>query len=147
MGHYTEFRFTGHLKAEMPAVEIDLLKTVIIKCVWELDESGEIKRPAITHKFFDCPRWLSLLTDKDFDEDKFSRLTVNPEGGWVLDIYSSFKNYDHEIDYFLDWIAPYLLCTKEREYIGWHQHEFDDGKTIIYFLHKEQAFVHDQTPE
>jgi hypothetical protein len=92
-----------------------------------------IEKPKIAHTFFDCPRWIMLLASKDGDQEKFSRLDINTDG-IILDIYTEFKNYDCEIDLFLDWIKPYLLHTHEKEILGWFKYEFADVKTIIQFV-------------
>ena len=36
------------------------------------------------------------------------RFAADTDGGFLIDIHSSLKNYDNEIGKFLDWIAPYL---------------------------------------
>jgi hypothetical protein len=68
MGQYTQLRFTAKLKKDATIDDIDLLKQIFVARTWALDSNGKPKRPQIAHKFFDCERWLMLLTSKNFDE-------------------------------------------------------------------------------
>ena len=53
---------------------------------------------------------------------------------YVLFVRCDFKNYDDEIDKFLDWISPYVNKSKsEGHYYGHYRYEEDDKVTLINF--------------
>ncbi len=49
---------------------------------------------------------------------------------WRLSCGCSLKNYDGDIEWFLDWIAPYVLTTSQA---GHTQHEQDDAEPIWFW--------------
>jgi hypothetical protein len=48
---------------------------------------------------------------------------------YKLNVRCCFKNYDNEIDLFLDFIRPYLVTTG---FLGYKRYEEDDDPTLIY---------------
>lgn len=50
---------------------------------------------------------------------------------WSFISRSDFKNYDGEVDKFVDWLRPYLDCGSD-EMIGYHRYEEFREPTIIY---------------
>jgi hypothetical protein len=74
-----------------------------------LDKNNEPIGPNIGHLFFQCPRWMSLLTSSNFDDKKFQHFIQNHDDGtWLIDLHTEFKNYNGEIELFLDWLLPYI---------------------------------------
>lgn len=48
---------------------------------------------------------------------------------WKINIRSNLKNYDSEIEKFLDWIVPYIGTNG---FIGYTRSEDDDDPTLVY---------------
>ena len=55
--------------------------------------------------------------------------TIKNDQGWYLTVRCSFKNYDDEIELFLDWLAPYI---ETYGFLGYHRYEEFDDPTLIY---------------
>lgn len=85
--------------------------------------SGDVR--VTLHPFFQTPRWDDLLTPtggpgrafKDID-GACSTLEKLPTGGAVLRLMSSLKNYDDEIDLFLEWLSPFVVPLPEGTQVG-----------------------------
>ena len=51
---------------------------------------------------------------------------------WIIDLHTEFKNYDNEIEKFINWITPFVTGRKKRECVGWWKSESMDEKENIY---------------
>lgn len=54
------------------------------------------------------------------------------KGYWVLDLHTEFKNYDDEIDKFIDWISLFIAGRKKKQYLGYWRGETMDRQVNIY---------------
>lgn len=128
MGHYTEFYCTLKLKSDTPKDVVDLLRRVIkdgdlgLKEGTQIFNHDDVFKPEISHPFFKCERWWAVLIFNDWGTTKGSKFIEN-DHGVVINIHVNFKNYDDEIDQFLDWIKPYIRGRKKKTYIGWWRPE------------------------
>lgn len=115
MGDYTEFFFRAEV-VDLPDAAIELLRAAQ-ECGWhDLTQAGD----RIEHPLFDgTRRWEMLFIGASayFQQatsgTRFTR-TEHPARGhedndWDLVIHSSLKDYDNEIDQFIDWIRPHVV--------------------------------------
>ncbi len=125
MGMYTEFHFNSELKKDNQEI-IDILKYML----------GEIKeKPNLPeHKLFQTDGWSCMLRSDSyyFDEDTHSTLKRNGYDECYLCIRCNLKNYDSEIEKFIDWISPYLEKS-EGEFLGFYRYEETEIPTLIYY--------------
>lgn len=127
MGMYTEFHFNVELKE---SIQPDMLK-ILKYMLGEIDEIGDTKLPE--HPLFATSRWEGMLRSDSyyFDADTHSTLRNDWQGGWFLCIRCNLKNYDSEIEKFIDWIMPY--CDKfEGDFLGFYRYEETEEPTLIY---------------
>lgn len=135
MGYYTEFKFNAKINPSQEALE--LLKRVIIENDLGLGDktmfqSADVFKPDLSHKFFKCDRWYILFTSGNWS-NRGPVSTLKQAGKyWDLSIHSEFKNYDDEIDNFIDWIKPFVIGQKKKQYLGYWQGEDMDGEINIY---------------
>ena len=65
----------------------------------------------------------------------------------VLHIDTDFKNYGDEIEYFLDWIAPYIDAY-DNEFLGYSRCEETNNPTLYFFKDKKiVSFVNKNVEE
>ena len=77
------------------------------------------------HPFFKCERWF-LLRPKDIECLHYMY------GEKYLYFDCEFKNYDNELDKFLNWIFP--VCKHEdHEFLGIYYNDHNDWMTPIYY--------------
>ncbi len=141
MGMYTELRFF----AEMPRpidcqVEMVLSHLVGPWCEYPYEP------PA--HPFFECSRWLSIakMDSYYFNADTHSSFRFDEvANSHFLTIQSNLKNYDSEIEKFIDWITPHCRgigpLDEDGEpygdgfpgtFMGYYRHEEDEIPTLIH---------------
>lgn len=124
MGMYTELNINVCLKDDVPKWVIDILKFQV----------GDIKdMPQITdHNLFNCHRWEWMLRMDSyyFDADTHSTLRFSDNARcWYLNVQCNLKNYDNEIDEFIDFIKPYVDTDG---FWGHKRYEEFDDPTLIY---------------
>lgn len=121
MGMYTELIFQGYRKSNLPEdimVFIDYFFNTKV-----IDLPAILKLPE--HKFFSCLRWSHLGHVSSFYFHPSSiRDTYNDSrhnSAYVF-MRCDIKNYDNEIELFLDWIKPYM--ENFRAYSWYEEDEF-----------------------
>lgn len=123
MGMYTELVLKVNLSEGCP---VDILEYMF--------GEGEMPKSLPSHKFFSCPRW-------DFI-GKCSSHYHHPESVNSFPIYdytksrslfsrSDLKNYDDEIELFIDWLQPYIEGERGT-CIGWSWYEERISPTLIF---------------
>jgi hypothetical protein len=130
MGMYTEFHFNVKLVNDLPKKVESILKYMIG------DFSGEDIFPSDlpNHKLFSTPRWQVMLRGDSyyFAADTISVLRYDDiANSYFLCVRCNFKNYDSEIELFLDWIHPYIEMDS-GEFLGFYRYEMDKIPTLIY---------------
>lgn len=132
MGMYTEIIFGARLKKDTPISVIQTIKELI-----KITHSPKINftnQPE--HPFFDCPRTWLLQSGGSYC---FSG-TVSPKfiydnirASWSLHFRTNIKNYDAEIEKFLDWIKPYIESgSGSRNFYAIVTYEEYETPTIYY---------------
>lgn len=138
MGSYTEFRFRAKLRNDTPFEVLALLSRVIIENDLGLPtgtvffHSEDVFKPDIDHPFFKCERWEMLFLSTNWDENMQGGKFYFDNRYWVLDIHTEFKNYDNETEKFIDWISPYVVGRKKKQYVGYEKHEMMDFRNNFY---------------
>lgn len=69
-----------------------------------------------------------------FDADTISTLRFDDIGNsFYLCIRTNLKNYDSEIEHFIDWIMPYLDKYETGQFLGFYRYEEDEQPTLIFY--------------
>jgi len=123
MGMYTELVLAVELKADTPQDVIDTLMGMV---------QGYGINSNQDHLLFSTDRWQRMLNSGSayFAGKPHSELVYDYYGCINLTIRTNLKNYDGEIEHFLDWIKPYVY---ERGFAGYKRYEECSEPTLIYF--------------
>lgn len=132
MGIYTEFHFNVELNEDINTESNIVIQTLMFM----LNQSIESNNPLMVsyHPFFKTPRWKNLLISDSyyFPSDTHSTLRFdNISYQYYLNIKSNIKNYNYEIQKFVDWIMPYLNHDV-GEFLGFYRLEETNIPTLIY---------------
>ncbi len=123
MGTYTELVLAIKIKTT-DTTYIDILNFMIN------DKEAEIKS---NHPLFSTQRWVSMLQSDSyyFDGTSHSEFFYDKiPHSWFLTVRCNLKNYDGEINKFLDWIKP---VSSTFGFVGYTRHEEQESPTLIYF--------------
>ena len=126
MGMYTELHFNAELRRDTPPEVLEVLRFML----------GEVEaQPQLPdHALFSAPRWRMVFRCDSyyFDADTHSTLRFDDIScSHYLCIRANLKNYDDEIDKFVDWITPYL-DKREGDFLGFKRYEEDEDPTLIH---------------
>jgi hypothetical protein len=127
MGMYTELHFNASLLRSVPKEVINVLQYMIDGDILESIETPD-------HPLFEADRWGIMLRCDSyyFDADTHSTLRFDEiHNGYYLCIRSNLKNYDGEIEKFIDWIHPYLDAF-DGDFLGFYRYEEDEIPTLIF---------------
>lgn len=125
MGMYTEFHFNIQLREDTPKQVFEILRVM-------LGDSSDYIQPE--HDLFRTPRWEWMLRSDScyFDAQTCSTLTKDEYlETWFLGVRCNLKNYDNEIEKFVDWIKPYVEGYPGK-FLGFYRHEESEEPTLIY---------------
>lgn len=132
MGMYTELICAFELKNDTPKEVLDIL-------MFMLDEKEDHPELPNHPLFEEGSRWGFMLVCDSyyFDGTTHSQLKVDYLHGhdkpmYYLTVRSNFKNYENEIDNFIDWLKPYIVKDKENMFIGYKRYETENEPTLIY---------------
>lgn len=87
-----------------------------------------------SHPLFETPRWSYMLNcgswyfDGQTDSKLFTRKLCDYVA-YFLNVRCNLKNYDDEIELFLDWLNPYI---KTQGFLGYYRYEEFENPTLIY---------------
>lgn len=124
MGMYTELNIGVSLRSDTPENIINILEYML----------GDIESQVETtpHPLFETDRWHYMLrcdsyyfdgrTDSSMEQDSIDHQ-------FKLNVRCNLKNYDSEIEKFMDFIRPYL---ETRGFLGYKRYEEYDDPTLIY---------------
>lgn len=132
MGMYTEFHFNVELKNTGP-FHMQVVKTLEFMLAG-LSEKRDLKFTAPDHPLFRTDRWHSMLLGDSyyFDADTHSTLRWDSiSKSRVLCIRCNLKNYDQEIQKFIDWIKPHVE-GHEGSFLGFYRYEESDDPTLVH---------------
>lgn len=135
MGHYTELQCKIKLRKDTPDNVVSILKRVLVERDLGHDkvlfDTKDVFKPELDHDFFKCERWYMLFLSTNWGDIQGGKM-YQEKGHWVVDLHTEFKNYDNEIDKFIDWITPFVVGRKKKQYVGWWQSESMDSRINIY---------------
>lgn len=121
MGMYTELFFSAEFKAKLSDVDEGVIQFLF----------GSAERPqdVLKHRFFERSRayWM-------FNSPRYAGPGVTLKIGDYyrhVTAHIELKNYEVEIEAFLDWVRP-LLDNPAGTCIGWTWYEENDNPTLIY---------------
>jgi hypothetical protein len=136
MGNYTELKFKAKLKQDTPENVVNILKRVINERDLGHDkvffDTEDVFKPELDHPFFKCERWYMLFLSTNFDNEMQGGRFYEENGRWIISLHTEFKNYDGEIDYFFEWIKPFIAGRKEKQYVGYWRGENMDSQCNLY---------------
>lgn len=130
MGMYTELHFNAELKQTTPQEVLQVLRHM-------LNAPGAPARDALTlpaHPLFSTDRWGFMLTCDSyyFAAQTHSTLTYDEiTKTHYLCIRCNLKNYDQEIEKFIDWVSPYVDGFP-GDFLGFHRYETTEQPTLIF---------------
>lgn len=127
MGMYTEFHFNVELKKDVPKEVVDALNIML-----HSDKGRHDNLP--DHSLFQTDRWWCMLRMDSyyFNADTHSTLRFdNISNAYILCIRCNVKNYNSEIEKFVDWIKPHLADFK-GDFLGFSRYEEIETPTLIY---------------
>lgn len=127
MGMYTELVLGVDLKEETPYEIVRLIRLMVE------DDSEKETYDIPNHELFETSRWRHMLHSGShyFPGITTTKLVSYPYSEHKsLSIRCNFKNYDSEIEHFLDWIAPYV---EDYGFAGYMRYETDNEPQLIYF--------------
>lgn len=137
MGMYTLLSLGVEFKKDTPKEIIETIQFMV-------DGNADELSPGLAHPLFMCDRWGFMLRCDSYYFDWQTKWTVTKDYLYGIDepmIYltgnSNLKNYDGEIDNFLNWIAPYL---KTEGFLGFKQYEEQQYPTLIFLDNQELTF-------
>lgn len=128
MGMYTELHFNSELKKTTPVEVLDVLG-------YMLGEREEKPSDLPEHPLFGTERWQIMLRMDSyyFDADTHSTMRFDEiSETFYLCIRCNLKNYDSEIEHFIDWIMPHL-DKYDGNFLGFYRYEEDEEPTLIYY--------------
>lgn len=135
MGMYTKLHC--NIKIKKDATEcIEILK-------YMLGEKEKIDFEIPKHNFFSKEsRWDFMLKCCScyFTDSQNSNLKES-YCGYVLHCDCDFKNYENEIELFLDWISQYGDYNDYYEFIGYEMYEENEYPTLIYMKKDKFKFI------
>lgn len=125
---YTEFVLGVDLHRETPKNVIDILKFMT-------DRECDLKTPQVDdHPLFKTERWEKMLVNDSgcFQGGTCSVIgpSCDPLSSYSVSIRCNLKNYDSEIELFLNWLASYITCVG---FVGTMRCEDSDDPTLIYY--------------
>lgn len=128
MGMYTEFVFGCELSKSTPENVIDILRYL----KGDIEETPKLP----SHEFFSCSRWKAIgrCTSAYFGSPSY---VIIEQDGWSLEyrlaIRCNLKNYDNEIQKFVDWIKPYVnQGAGTGELLGYSIYEESSEPQMFY---------------
>jgi len=80
------------------------------------------------HPFFGLPRWSLIGSSSSYHHIPWSDSKYSEH---YLFSRSDLKNYDSEIEQFIDWFSPYVCEDAGYRVIGWKWYEEDDEPELI----------------
>ena len=107
MGYYTTLKCKFKLKKDTPDSVLNLLKKVLI------DIDLDCENLLVKHEFFQCEKWKNLFLSTNGSDIQGGRL-YKENDYWTVDLHTEFKDYENEIDKFIDWINPYIVGRKKK---------------------------------
>lgn len=130
MGMYTELVMAVELKKDTPNAVIEVLKYM----VGDIEDEPSMPK----HELFEADRWRFMLRCDSYYFDGVTNSILKSDwvsNSYYLTVRSNLKNYNSEIEKFIDWITPYVNLSysdSNRMFVGYSRYEESDEPTLIY---------------
>lgn len=85
------------------------------------------------HPLFKTPRWFLIGNCSSYYHIPESSGCIKTEGYGYIFSRSDFKNYDQEIELFLDWIYPFIDEESSWPFMGWYWYEESEVPFAIIY--------------
>ena len=133
MGMYTELNISVEVKAD------ENTRAILEYMVGAGEGELTVKLPK--NPLFLSPRWAYMLCSDSFYFDHTAQSSLVDRETWneeehdtrILNVRCDLKNYEDEIEHFLQWIYTF---TTTRGFIGYMRYEERANPTLIYFTEK-----------
>lgn len=125
MGMYTEINICFDLIKNVSKDVVDILYYLINGVSVPFTELPE-------YDFFKCDRWnmIACCDSYYFDGSTNSKMIFDGiSDTWKINIRANLKNYDNEIEKFLNWLKPYI---ETKGFIGYKRYEECEEPVLIY---------------
>lgn len=131
MGMYTELNMSVELNANIDENTLKVLKYMLGDEEVSSEDIADILPDFPLFKS-DSGRWTYMLNCDSFyfDHTAHSELVNRHNVDTILNVRCDLKNYDDEIEHFLDWVYTF---TPTRGFVGYMRYEEDKYPTLIYF--------------
>lgn len=129
MGMYTELYINVRFKSDLPESVVYALQCMTGDDVDNIDYSKLPKHPLFSTSRWDFMLRCSSYYHKPHSVGKFAYDDICKS--YFLTNRSDFKNYDNEINLFLDFITPFIDCGYP-EFIGYSLYEEENCPTLYY---------------
>lgn len=136
MGMYTELNINVNLCENMPQDICDTLKAMLAN-----DSNFVVPASIANHPLFKSNRWRWMLVSTSCYFDGLTRSAFcfsNVLLEWQLTIRCNLKNYDGEIEKFLDLLSPYIST---EDFLGYMRYEEDIMPTLIFKNSSTQKII------
>ena len=134
MGNYTELYLSCRLKEGLSKEVVDVLDYLFNKDTNE--ELPEAPEELPDHAFFKCERWECIGNSSSHYFVPFATSNLkfnNISNCFSLTTRSDLKNYNQEIEKFLNWISEYIEYSYiDNEHFGHFRNEIDKIPTLIF---------------
>lgn len=121
MGMYTELLLKCKVKSDIPE-EVKYILDYLFN-------NGDTPPILPEHSFFKCTRWEHIGNSCSYYHIPWESSMYKE--GYIFS-RSDLKNYDNEINLFLNWINPYI-DSFDGDCIGYKWYEEDTKPTLLYF--------------
>jgi hypothetical protein len=125
---YTELVMAIELKKDVPSQVIKVLSYMV-------GENGVEPANLPNHPLFKTPRWSFMLNSDSYYFDGITHSELEEDNlfpdhpYYYLSVRCNLKNYDEEIEKFIDWITAF---TESSGFVGYKRYEEDEEPTLIY---------------
>ena len=124
MGMYTEL----DIKVCLNTDKIDEVKAVMPVLLNSLIQMESLP----DHPFFHCDRFPGFLSRSNGLTKPNSYLQEIYPGCYYLFVDTCLKNYDKEIQHFLDWLFQYTHPDEDCELVGYYRYEEDEYYRSVF---------------
>jgi len=125
---YTELNCAFQLGKETPQKIVDILLFMV-----RVTGVEPVNLPS--HTLFSTDRWDSMLITGSvyFKGDTHSTVRLDEDDEqYHVTIRTNFKNYQGEVEKFLEWITPYIDAL-DGDFIGYSRYEETEVPTLLYY--------------
>lgn len=130
MGMYTELNMTFEIREDAPEDFVRTLRSML--------EDGEPNNYGQTHRLFSLEsarwKWMLRFSSDSFAANQARSMMWKDEGEdptWHVVILCSFRNYEGEVEAFVDWVTPYIVGYR-GDFLGYSRLEAYREPELIY---------------